>query len=48
MSERREDEPPVAFGYASTLFREDVAAQAVNNGQTLVQWKENADLTLDR
>ena len=38
----------MAFGYASTLYDNAEAAEAVNSGQTLVPWKDNAELTVDR
>eukprot|EP00045_Choanoeca_perplexa_P009825 m.96107 g.96107 ORF g.96107 m.96107 type:complete len:456 (-) comp15042_c0_seq8:23-1390(-) len=43
-----QDPELLAFGYESKLFRDDAAAQAVNEGKTLVPWQGNDTLMVDR
>lgn len=38
----------IVFGYGAKLFRDDATAAAVEEGRTLVAWRGDASLLVDR
>ena len=47
-SSSNKQEDLLVFGYECKFFKDDITAQNVNSGKTLIPWMGNSDLMIDR